>query len=115
ARAVVLFGADHRWTMIALSDLGKALLGEKKAREALPVLEKALRIRERSEPIVENVAETRFALARALWDTEQDRARALALAMAGREAYAKLAWHKKEVGEIDTWLADKRTLSRETP
>jgi eukaryotic-like serine/threonine-protein kinase len=111
-RATELFGADHYRTAIALGDLGKVLLDEGRPSEALPILEKTVQIRERSDLSLENVAEARFALARALWETRQDRPRALALAAAGRDSYAKLPWHRKDFTEIDTWLADKGTSGR---
>jgi hypothetical protein len=113
-RANELFGTEHPWTAIAFSDLGKVLIDEKKPREALPLLEKSLRIRERSDPNLEETAESRFALARALWETDQDRPRALALSTIARDAYAKLPAHQKDVAEIDAWLADKRSPSRTT-
>jgi hypothetical protein len=66
-----------------------------------------LRIREQSEPSLENVTETRFALGRAWWVADQDGPRALALAATARETYRKLAGHEKQASEIDAWLANK--------
>jgi hypothetical protein len=47
--------------------------------------------------------ETRFALARSLWETNRDRGRARALAEQAREGYLK-GDAKAKVAEIDGWL-----------
>jgi serine/threonine-protein kinase len=107
-----LQGSNHIWTAIVLQDLGKTLLDEKRLRQAIPILERALRIRERSEPSLENVAETRFTLGRALWMADANRPRALTLATTARENYQKLPGHAGEVAEIDAWLADKPVAAR---
>jgi eukaryotic-like serine/threonine-protein kinase len=103
-------GADHPWTAMHLTALGKTLAAEHRERDATTVLEKALRIREHAEPNKELVAETRFALARALWDIDPDDARALSLAKAARDTYGKLPQQLKHTAEIDAWLA--RTEAR---
>ena len=100
-------GADHPWTAYQMTALGKTLVAERRWREATSVLNKALRIRERSEPNADLVAETRFALARARWETGEDRTGTLALARAARDAYRNLAEHGKQASEIDAWLADR--------
>jgi hypothetical protein len=65
-------------------------------------------MRERSAP-PEALAETRFALARALSDSGGDRARARALATRAREALRPLAerWgaqYSRALAQIDDWL-----------
>ena len=105
--AVAFVGPDHPWTAYPLTALGKTLIAEGKYREAASFLEKALRIRERAEPNAELVAETRFALAQAHWALNRDRAGALALATAARDAYRQLPGHKKRADEVDMWLAGK--------
>jgi eukaryotic-like serine/threonine-protein kinase len=104
---VAVVGADHLWTAYPLNALGKTLLAEGKYREALPVLEKAHRIRQGADPRADNIAETRFALARARWALNRDRPGALALAIAARDAYRKLPGEAKRFEEIEAWLADK--------
>jgi eukaryotic-like serine/threonine-protein kinase len=106
-RSAVWVGADHPWTAYPLTSLGTTLLAEGKLREATSTLERALRIRERSEPNQDLIAETRFALARARWELDQDRPGARALALSARDAYQKLTGHAKEAAEIDAWLTDK--------
>jgi tetratricopeptide (TPR) repeat protein len=105
--ATALMGADHPWTAYPLTALGKTLLAQERYREALPILEKAHRIRERAELSPDNVAETRFALARARWALNRDRPGALALAIAARDAYRKLPGQAKRTAEVEGWLADK--------
>ena len=100
-------GADHPFTAYPLTALGKTLIAERRPREAIPILERALRIREHSEPNAELVAETRFALARARWETGPDRAGALSLAEAARDGYRKMPEQGKHAAEVDAWLADK--------
>ena len=50
--------------------MGNALIGLGRANEALPVLRRALDLRERIESRLDLLTETRFALARALWEPE---------------------------------------------
>ena len=100
-------GPDHQWTAYPLTALGKTLILEHHAREATSILERALRIREKSEPNAELVAETRFALATARWELGQDRTGALTLAEAARETYRKMPGHAKDAAEVDAWLAGK--------
>ncbi len=66
-------------------------------------LERAFKIREAQETDPSRRAETRFALARALWESGRDWARARALAEEARESYAK-AEVKTKLAEVDTWL-----------
>jgi tetratricopeptide (TPR) repeat protein len=97
-------GPDHPWTAYPLTALGKTLLLEHHVREATPILERALRIREKSEPNAALVAETQFALARARWELGQDRAGALSLAEAARDTYRKMPEQAKHAAEVDAWL-----------
>jgi len=100
-------GPDHPWTAYPLTALGKTLLLEQRPREALPTLERALRIREKSEPNKELVAETRFALAQTRWALGQDRTGAILLAEAARDSYRKMPEQAKHAAEVDAWLAGK--------
>jgi eukaryotic-like serine/threonine-protein kinase len=106
-RSTAWVGADHPWTAYPLTALGKTLIAEGKLHEATAILERALRIREHSEPNQDSVAETRFALARARWELNQDRPGARTLAEAARDGYRKLPGHAKNAAEIDAWLSDK--------
>jgi len=114
-RSSGLYGDDHPWTAYALNDLGQVLVNEGRLGEAIPFLEKALRVRERLERSADDTAETRFALARALWaadrgagpEQERARARAVALAETARQGYLTTPGHQRQVADIDAWLAGK--------
>ena len=86
--------------------IGEAELGRGRPAAALAPLERALHLREGSEGDVVELAQTRLALARALWRTG-DRSRALALAGAARDALvdAEGALARTRRAEIVTWLA----------
>jgi tetratricopeptide (TPR) repeat protein len=107
-RAVALsadwVGPQHPWTAYPLTALGKALVAEQRSREAVPVLKRALRIRESSEPNPELVAQTRFALARALWPLPDERPAAKKLAIAARDDFRGLPRHENQAAEIEMWL-----------
>jgi tetratricopeptide (TPR) repeat protein len=98
--------AEHPDVAACLTGLGQALLGLGKPADALAPLERALSIRTANEVDPASLAETRFALARALWaapvDAGLDRARARELAS---DAYAD-AVAAKQLGEIQSWLAE---------
>jgi tetratricopeptide (TPR) repeat protein len=83
-------GRETGWTAYPLTGIGQALLSLARPAEAVEPLEHALRLREANEPNASVVADTRFALARALWDGGGDRRRARALAAQARQAYALL-------------------------
>jgi tetratricopeptide (TPR) repeat protein len=106
-------GPVHPYLAYPLTGIGVAHWKEHRPAEAIAPLERALAIREAGELDVSAVAETRFALARALWDAGRDRARARRLAATARADYQKLpAQNGKEDGkedkrlsEIGDWLA----------
>ncbi len=79
-----LRGPDHPDLGYALENLGRIELKRGRPADAIPHLERALTNRQNG-PFLHLVAETRFSLAEALWDSGRDRPRAIALA---REAHA---------------------------
>ncbi len=79
-------GSDHSWVADPLTDLGELLVHETKYREATPLLESAVRIRERIDPHSPDLAKARFALAEARWQLGQDRRGARLLAKAALDA-----------------------------
>jgi serine/threonine-protein kinase len=93
-----------------LHGLGEIRLAEGRAFDAIAYLERALRIREGHEPDARLVAESRFALARALHAAGRDRRRARALAMAARESYASM--RRPEEREVSAWLGAHRRGGR---
>ncbi|HTM22550.1 MAG TPA: tetratricopeptide repeat protein, partial [Kofleriaceae bacterium] len=87
-----------------LTGLAEALLGLDRPAEALPLAERAAAIREKNALPAE-LAESRFALARARWATG-DRARALAVARQARDGFAGAgALAAPQAAEVDAWLA----------
>jgi serine/threonine-protein kinase len=88
----------------ALTGLGRVEVTTGNPKAAVPLLERALRIREGHETDRTLVAEAQFALACALWDSRGDRTRALSLAKAARSSYAG-GQATRELAEVDAWLA----------
>lgn len=101
-------GPDHVMTANALHGLGEALLKAGESRDALPHLEKALEIRSNNALPVGQLAETRFALGRALWASGKDRVQGVAMARAAlRELDGSTdVEDDKRRGEIERWLAE---------
>jgi tetratricopeptide (TPR) repeat protein/predicted Ser/Thr protein kinase len=107
-RSAALFrqrGADPILLAWALTGLGRALLGDNQADAAAAPLEEALAIRLQHHAAPQQLAETRFALARALWSRPADRGRALALGASARRDYGE---DQQGVDEIDAWLSRTR-------
>jgi tetratricopeptide (TPR) repeat protein len=97
-------GPEHFHLGYPLTALGRAYLALARPAEAIAPLERALRLREAHEKDVALVAETRFALGRAVWDAKADRARATHLAKEARATYGATG-DAKHAAEIDAWLA----------
>jgi tetratricopeptide (TPR) repeat protein len=104
-RWTAVVGPDHPWIAYPLTALGKCLVAVGRAREAAPILERAVRIRERRESDKSLIAESRFALARARWEAGGDRDAARVLAVVARDGYRALPARAKHTAEIDAWLA----------
>jgi tetratricopeptide (TPR) repeat protein len=84
-----------------LTTVGEALLGLNRAREAQPLLEKALAtLQAETAPNPLELANVRFDLARALWDGGGDRGRARTLAQAARDAAGQ-----RDRARVVEWLA----------
>ncbi|EPX64216.1 hypothetical protein D187_005350 [Cystobacter fuscus DSM 2262] len=99
-------GPRHPELAAPLTGQGEALLRLGRASEALAPLERALVLRSTHTVPPEALAETRFALARALWDTHPDSARARLLA---REAELTLERSGTEAlrAQVQAWLAER--------
>ena len=82
-------GLEDRNLAYALTGIGISYLAENDPGSALAPLERAFKIREAHEVDRSRRAETRFALARSLWEANRDRMRARTLAEQAREGYAK--------------------------
>jgi hypothetical protein len=71
---------------------------------AVPILERALEL-----PCSPHAAaRVRFELARALWDSRRDRARARSLATDARARYASLSMTNEESARVTRWLEAHR-------
>ena len=100
-------GLDDRNLAYALTGIGGSYLAEGDPGSALAPLERALKIREAHEVDWSRRAETRFALARALWESKRDRGRARLLAEQAKEAYSKLSGSSRmetKLAEVEDWL-----------
>ncbi len=97
-------GSDHLGLGFALTGIGLSHLAEGNPSAALVPLERAFKIRQAQEKEPSNRAETTFALARALWESNRDRGRALALAEQARSDYAAAPSAKGKLAAVESWL-----------
>ncbi|MEO8846585.1 MAG: serine/threonine-protein kinase [Kofleriaceae bacterium] len=96
-------GEDHPMLAHVWNGLGQVELARGHADAAISLLERAIAIREKSPSDATDLAESRFALARAL--PASDAARAKQLATAARDDY-KVAGpgYAKRLAAVDAWL-----------
>jgi len=97
-------GPEHPFLAHPLTGLGLAHLAAGRPGDALAPLERALQLREAREPDPNMVAETRFALAKALASAGTDRARARRLAEQARDTYLRDKTRASSATEVSTWL-----------
>jgi tetratricopeptide (TPR) repeat protein len=122
-RALAIFEREAATNGLVLSypltALGVGYLGDGLVDQALPVLERAVTIRDAKEKRAANLGEVHFALARALRVADRDLPRARALALAARAEYASDTpndVHRRCIAEIDAWLgADTSARAAEPP
>jgi tetratricopeptide (TPR) repeat protein len=91
-----------------LAALGLSHIGAGGFQEAVPLLERAVRIREAKENVPARLAEVHFALARALWGSGRDPARARELAARAQQEYRQAPTTPatmRELGAIERWLS----------
>ncbi|HEV2844357.1 MAG TPA: tetratricopeptide repeat protein, partial [Thermoanaerobaculia bacterium] len=94
-------------TAALLDSLGKVRMGQGRPAEAVPLLERAVAVCDRTAP-PDWQAEARFALARALWENSRDRRRALALARQARTFFRDNgAPFSEQLAAVDAWLASR--------
>lgn len=93
-------GEDHSDLSYSYDGVGQVLLAQGRADDAVAPLRQALAY-EDADP--EALAQTGFALARALWDTGRQPTDSRAEALRARERYLKLE-KSGQVAEIDVWL-----------
>jgi tetratricopeptide (TPR) repeat protein len=99
-------GPNHSIVATPLLGLSEIDLLRGDTRAATPRLERALAILERTPQDRPNLAHARWALARAIWESRPQRARAVALARSAIAEYRDLDgdW-SRDVDAIETWLA----------
>ena len=104
-------GPDHPSIATGLTTLGHVRLALGRPAHAIEGLKRALKIRERAEPDPEEIATTKFLLARALTEASgsstEDQANARDLATEARKGLADAGpTAAVTVAEIDAWLAE---------
>jgi tetratricopeptide (TPR) repeat protein len=100
-------GDESPWMNVGLIVAGEARLGLGDAAGAVRDLERSLRLQEKFQPVPANLAETRFALARALW-VLGERKRAREIAAVAEESYRAAPGAEKELKEVGEWRASHR-------
>jgi tetratricopeptide (TPR) repeat protein len=92
-----------------LTALGLGYLGDNMGEQALPILERAVEIRQSTKNRSSYLGEVHFALARALRQVGRDSARARALALRARDEYAQelpSPATARALEQVAIWLAD---------
>ncbi|PTL78872.1 serine/threonine protein kinase [Vitiosangium sp. GDMCC 1.1324] len=93
---------EHAGLMEPLTGLGMLQLARGRPAAAVPLLERALRFAPD-----EAATETRFVLAQALWESKQDRPRALELATRAQKDLQRRG-NAPRLAEVSQWLASRR-------
>ena len=105
-------GAENSLLAYPLTGIGATYLAEGDAANALVPLSRAFKLRRAHDTDPSRRAETSFALARALWDSGRDYARARTLAEEAKNAYASTSGSRDQLVEVENWL--RRVGSRQT-
>ena len=109
ARAIAIqdraSGLDYPDTAYPLTSYGSCLIELGRAREAVPLLQRAVALRSNREVDPLELADSQFQLARALWDSGRDRARARTLAASAAAAYASNGDDDPDRKAIAAWRA----------
>ncbi|OJT26133.1 hypothetical protein BO221_09940 [Archangium sp. Cb G35] len=99
-------GAEHPRVAQTLAMLGEALVEGGQLLEAREPLERAVELSTRVELAPPELARARFALARVLWPSREERPRALSLAREAHEAYAQgVPAYQPRAREVQSWLS----------
>jgi serine/threonine protein kinase/tetratricopeptide (TPR) repeat protein len=92
-----------------LTGIGISYLEERDPQKAVAYLRRAQEIRDEGQSRPSKRGETKFALARALWESRRDRRQARSLATAARSAY-ETAKNSSKVAEVEDWLREHSAL-----
>jgi tetratricopeptide (TPR) repeat protein len=98
-------GPNHPRIAYPLTGIGASLIGTNHPDRAVPVLERAVALRDANTSDPFDKAETYFQLARALRASGGDKKRARTLATKARDGYASAGdMGRTELAEVDAWL-----------
>ena len=118
-RAIAIFEGESAPDGVTLSypltALGLGYLGDGLPEQAVPILERAVEIRNAREKKPTYLGEVHFALARALRESGRDLPRAVGLAQRARVEYASDSpgpVTTRALAQIDAWLADCASAQR---
>ncbi len=102
------FEPNHPYVAYPLNVIGSSYVDGGEPALAIPSLERALRILENSDPGAD-IGVTRFALARALWESGKDRERGLSLATLALADCQKQSRFKQKATTVAQWIEARRT------
>ncbi len=109
-------GKDHPALAYPLVELAALDLEDGRPKTAVERLERALKVRGRKGLAPTLLAQTQFALARALHDSGEDRTRARELARKAKKTYQDAGPDAStDVARVDRWLADVSEDQPEAP
>lgn len=102
-------GADHPNVASPVSGLARLALIQHRPGDAVPLAERAVRIRAGGKAPPETLAESHFTLAQALWEAPagqgRDRDRALMLAREARDVFRDKEAKATQLAEVEAFLA----------
>jgi serine/threonine-protein kinase len=116
-RAVVIeeqeLGSDRSRLVFALEPLGDAYLGLGTPKLAIAPLERGIELAQNQDDLAAEVSRVRFSLARALWESNEDRPRAIRLASAVAKEKARPGAPLQEQirRRALAWLASRDTAT----
>jgi hypothetical protein len=100
------YGVDYVGSWEPLEGLGESLTALGRSRQALPPLERALKLVESGAVQPDELASVRFALAQALWEANVDRSRSRLLAEKARDGFGSMKPARlTERDRVATWLS----------
>jgi tetratricopeptide (TPR) repeat protein len=106
------FGPDHPNSEPALAGLARVALATGRPADALQLAGRSVAAAEARGASEIDLADSRFVLARALWDAPadagRDRGRALAQARRARDAFRGLKEAEPQAAAVERWLAKRR-------
>jgi tetratricopeptide (TPR) repeat protein/predicted Ser/Thr protein kinase len=106
-------GKEHQDLAFSLNGLAIVALRQGRAADAVSLAHRAVDVRERGEARAELIAESRFTLARSLWETSagagEERERALALAEQAHDALRGVAGQEDLFAQVEAFVAAAQT------